>query len=115
LHSPFESKDSKNANNELYIVDNPFSMQAKEKRRIAKRAVQELLEETPENLKFSLLTNSENYWNTDIKSVRSATNLKYSATPFQLDNIIAKIKAHKSAFKKDIVVITDAVGLNQNN
>jgi uncharacterized protein YaaN involved in tellurite resistance len=91
-------------------------MQAKEKRRIAKRAVQELLEETPENLKFSLLTNSENYWNTDIKSVRSALqNLKYSATPFQLDNIIAKIKAHKSAFKKDIVVITDAVGLNQNN
>jgi uncharacterized protein YaaN involved in tellurite resistance len=63
-----------------------------------------------------LLTNSENYWNTDIKSVRSALqNLKYSATPFQLDNIIAKIKAHKSAFKKDIVVITDAVGLNQNN
>jgi hypothetical protein len=44
--------------------------------------------------KFSLLTNSENYWNTDIKSVRSALqNLKYSATPFQLDNIIAKIKA----------------------
>ncbi len=112
----FESKDSKNANNELYIVlDNSFSMQAKGKKgELLKRAVQELLEETPENLNFSLLTNSENYWNTDIKSVRSALqNLKYSATPFQLDNIIAKIKAHKSAFKKDIVVITDAVGLNQ--
>ena len=112
----FESKDSKNANNELYIVlDNSFSMQAKGKKgELLKRAVQELLEETPENLNFSLLTNSENYWNTDIKSVRSALqNLKYSATPFQLDNIIAKIKGHKSAFKKDIVVITDAVGLNQ--
>ena len=112
----FESKDSKNANNELYIVlDNSFSMQAKGKKgELLKRAVQELLEETPENLNFSLLTNSENYWNTDIKSVRSALqNLKYSATPFQLDNIIAKIKGHKSAFKKDIVVITDAVSLNQ--
>ena len=112
----FESKDSKNANNELYIIlDNSFSMQAKGKKgELLKRAVQELLEETPENVNFSLLTNSENYWNTDIKSVRSALqNLKYSATPFQLDNIMAKIKAHKSAFKKDIVIITDAVGLDE--
>jgi hypothetical protein len=90
-------------------------MQAKGKKgELLKRAVQELLEETPENVNFSLLTNSENYWNTDIKSVRSALqNLKYSATPFQLDNIMAKIKAHKSAFKKDIVIITDAVGLDE--
>nr|WP_315207818.1 BatA domain-containing protein [uncultured Flavobacterium sp.] len=112
----FASKDSKNANNELYIIlDNSFSMQAKGKKgELLKRAVQELLEETPENVNFSLLTNSENYWNTDIKSVRSALqNLKYSATPFQLDNIMAKIKAHKSAFKKDIIVITDAVGLDK--
>ena len=112
----FESKDSKNASNELYIIlDNSFSMQAKGKKgELLKRAVQELLEETPENVNFSLLTNSENYWNTDIKSVRSALqNLKYSATPFQLDNMLAKLKAHKSAFKKDIIVITDAVGLNE--
>ncbi|WP_338647993.1 BatA domain-containing protein [Flavobacterium sp. KS-LB2] len=112
----FESKDSKNASNELYVIlDNSFSMQAKGKKgELLKRAVQELLEETPENVNFSLLTNSENYWNTDIKSVRGALqNLKYSATPFQLDNIMAKIKAHKSAFKKDIVIITDAVGLDE--
>ena len=112
----FESKDSKNASNELYIIlDNSFSMQAKGKKgELLKRAVQELLEETPENVNFSLLTNSENYWNTDIKSVRSALqNLKYSATPFQLTTIMAKLKAHKSAFKKDIVIITDAVGLDE--
>ena len=112
----FESKDSKNASNELYIIlDNSFSMQAKGKKgELLKRAVQELLEETPENVNFSVLTTSENYWNTDIKSVRSALqNLKYSATPFQLDNMLAKLKAHKSAFKKDIIVITDAVGLNE--
>jgi hypothetical protein len=113
----FESKDSKNANNEMYIIlDNSFSMQAKGKKgELLKRAVQELLEETPENANFSLLTNTSNYWNTDIKTIRNELqNLKYSAIPFQLDNIIAKIKAHKSAFKKDIVIITDAVGLSQN-
>jgi hypothetical protein len=113
----FESKDSKNASNEMYIIlDNSFSMQAKGKKgELLKRAIQELLEETPENANFSLLTNTDNYWNTDIKTIRSELqNLKYSATPFQLDNIIAKVKAHKSAFKKDIVIITDAVGLTPN-
>ncbi|MFV8465106.1 BatA domain-containing protein [Flavobacterium sp. LB1P62] len=112
----FDSKDSKNPTNELYIIlDNSFSMQAKGKKgELLKRAVQELLEETPEKINFSLLTNSENYWNTDIKSVRSSLqNLKYSAAPFKLDNIMAKIKAHKSTFKKDIIIITDAVGLDE--
>jgi hypothetical protein len=113
----FESKDSKNASNKMYIIlDNSFSMQAKGKKgELLKRAVQELLEETPENTNFSLLTNNDTYWDTDIKTIRSELqNLKYSATPFQLDNILAKVKAHKSAFKKDIVIITDAVGLTQN-
>jgi hypothetical protein len=113
----FESKDSKNASNEMYIIlDNSFSMQAKGKKgELLKRAIQELLEETPENTNFSLLTNTESYWNTDIKTIRTELqNLKYSATPFQLDNIIAKVKAHKSPFKKDIVIITDAVGLTPN-
>ncbi len=112
----FNAKDSKNASNEMYIIlDNSFSMQAKGKKgELLKRAVQELLEETPENITFSLLTNSENHWNTDIKTIRSSLqNLNYSATPFRLDQQIAKIKSHQSAFKKDIVVITDAIGLDK--
>lgn len=112
----FEAADSKNASNEMYIVlDNSFSMQAKGKKgELLKRAVQELLENTPENTQFSLLTNTENFWNTDIKSSRSSLqNLKYSASPFDLSAITAKIKAHKSAHKKDIVIITDAVGLKE--
>jgi hypothetical protein len=111
----YEAKDNKNSTNELYIIlDNSFSMQAKGKKgELLKRAVQELLEDTPESLNFSLITNSEDYWNTDIKSIRSTLqNIKYSAIPFQLDNALAKIKAHKSAFKKDIVIITDAIGLD---
>ena len=114
----FEAKDSKNASNEMYIVlDNSFSMQAKGKKgELLKRAVQELLENTPETAQFSLLTNTENFWNTDIKSSKSALqNLKYSATPFELSSIMAKIKAHKSAHKKDVVIITDAVGLAEKD
>jgi hypothetical protein len=114
----FEAADSKNASNEMYIVlDNSFSMQAKGKKgELLKRAVQELLENTPENTQFSLLTNTENFWNTDIKSSKSALqNLKYSATSFDLSAITAKIKAHKSAHKKDIVIITDAVGLKEKD
>jgi hypothetical protein len=113
----FKAKDSKNSTNELYIIlDNSFSMQAKgNKGELLKRAVQDLLEHTPENLTFSLVTNSDNFYSTNIKSIQQdLQNLNYSATPFLLDNILAKINARKSAFNKDIVVITDAVGLKQN-
>jgi hypothetical protein len=112
----FEAKDKVNANNEMYIIlDNSFSMQAKGKKgELLKRAVQELLEDTPENTTFSLLTNAEDFWDTDIKSIRTELqNLKYSATPFQLDRILTRIKAHKSAFKKDIVIITDGIGFSE--
>ena len=110
----FKAKDSKNTSNEMYIVlDNSFSMQAKgQKGELLKRAVQELLENTPENQTFSLITNSETFWNTDIKSIRTELqNLKYSALPFQLESAMAKIKSRKSAFNKDVIVITDGIGL----
>ena len=114
----FDAKDNKNANNEMYIIlDNSYSMQAKGKKgELLKRAVQELLEETPINSTFSLLTNTEKYWNTDIKTIQNVLqNLEYSASPFQLENLIAQIKSHHSPFKKDVVIITDAVGLEQKN
>lgn len=110
----FKAKDSKGVTNELYVVlDNSFSMQAKGKQgELLKRAVQELLEKTPENTTFSLLTNDNVYWNTDIKSVqKELMNLAYSATSFQLDQQLTKIKSRKTPFNKDVVVITDAVNL----
>ena len=110
----FKAKDTKNNTNEMYIVlDNSFSMQTKgQKGELLKRAIQELLENTPENQTFSLITNSQTFWNTDIKSIRGELqNLKYNALPFQLESAMAKIKSRKSVFNKDIVVITDAVGL----
>ncbi|OJX54164.1 MAG: hypothetical protein BGO88_10950 [Flavobacterium sp. 38-13] len=110
----FQAKDSKGITNEMFIVlDNSFSMQVKGKQgELMKRAVQELLENVPENQTFSLITNSETFWNTDIKSIqRELQNLKYSASPFVLDNLMSKIKSRKSPYNKDIVIITDAVGL----
>jgi Aerotolerance regulator N-terminal len=110
----FKAKDTKNSSNEMYIVlDNSFSMQAKgQKGELLKRAVQELLENTTENQTFSLITNSETFWNTDIKSIRTELqNLEYSALPFQLESAMAKIKSRKSVFNKDVIIITDAVGL----
>ena len=110
----FAARDSKKNTNEMYIIlDNSYSMQAKGKKgELLRRAVQDLLEHTPEAQNFSLLTNSDNYWNTDIKTIqKDLQDLKYSASPFRLDNLIAKVNARKSAFNKDIIVITDAVGL----
>jgi len=113
----FTAKESLKATNEMYIIlDNSYSMQAKGKKgELLKRAVQDLLEHTPENQNFSLITNSDTYWNTDIKSIqKDLQDLKYSATAFRLDNLIAKVNARKSAFNKDIIVITDAVGVETN-
>jgi hypothetical protein len=113
----FKANDSQNATNEMYVIlDNSFSMQAKGKKgELLKRAVQDLLEHTPENVNFSLLTNSDNYYNSTIKTIQSdLQTMQYSATPFQIDNLLAKINARKSAFNKDIIVITDAVGLKSN-
>lgn len=110
----FQAKDKKNVTNEMYIVlDNSFSMQAKGKKgELLKRAVQELLENTPEKKTFSLITNSETFWNTDIKSIqKEVQNLTYSALPFQLESAMAKIKSRKTPFNKDVIIITDAVGL----
>ena len=110
----FEAKDHKNSTNEMYIVvDNSFSMQAKgQNGPLLKRAIQELLENIPENQTFSLITNAETFWNTDIKSIeKELQNLKYSASPFQLEGAMAKIKSRKTTFNKDIIIISDAQGI----
>jgi len=108
----FDAKDNTNKGNELIILlDNSFSMQAKGiKGELLKRSIQELLEELPENQQFSLLTNSEVFWDTDIKSIqKELQNLKYSAMPFQLDYLINQVETKKKNTKKDYVIITDAV------
>ena len=110
----FTAIDSNKRASEMFIIlDNSFSMQAKgQNGELLKRAVQELLENTPENQNFSLITNSETYWNTNIKSIqKELQNLKYSPLPFQLESALSKIKSKKSASTKKMIIITDAIGL----
>jgi hypothetical protein len=110
----FKAKDSKNSKNDMYIIlDNSFSMQAKgQKGALLQRAIEDLLEHIPENQNFSLITNSETFWNTDIKSIRKELqSLNFSALPFQLESATAKIKSHQAQTNKDIVIISDAIGL----
>lgn len=114
----FKAKDSDNANNELFVVlDNSYSMQSKgQKGELLKRAVQDLLEFAPKNGNFSLITNDENYWNTNVNAIeKELQNLNYSAIPFSLETALTKIKSRKTFVNKDIVVITDAIDLNKNH
>ena len=92
-------------------------MQAKgQKGELLKRAVQDLLEHAPEDLPLSVVTNSEDYWNTNIKSIeKDLQQLPYSALPFSIENALIKVKSHNSNRGKDILVITDAIGMKTAN
>jgi hypothetical protein len=113
----FEALKKSSSSNELYIIlDNSFSMQAHGKQgELLRREVENLLSAVPEENTFSLLTNDEVFWDTDIKSVqRDLQQLSYSATPFNLEAQFAKIRNRNPALTKDVVIITDATGKEQN-
>ncbi|MFP5437987.1 MAG: BatA domain-containing protein [Bacteroidia bacterium] len=111
----FKAKDDDKTGNELVILlDNSFSMQAKGSRgELLKRAVQDLLENTPENQQFSLITNNGAWWDTDIKSIqKDLQNLQYTDVPFRPDFSFTRAKAKNPAVGKDVVFITDGVNLD---
>ena len=110
----FKAKDFDKKNNELIlVVDNSFSMQAKgNSGELLKRTIQDLLENTPEDQQLSILTNDENFYDTNIRNIqKELQNLKYSSTPFNPAAIITRIEAKKPSVPKDILFISDAVGL----
>lgn len=110
----FKAKDFNKKNNELIVViDNSFSMQAKgNSGELLKRTIQDLLENTPEDQQLSVLTNDENFYDTNIRNIqKELQNLNYSSTPFNPDAIITRIEAKKPGIPKDILFISDAVGL----
>lgn len=114
----FTAKDNDNAGNEMVILlDNSFSMQAKGSNgELLKRAVQDLLENTPENQRFSLLTANGAYWDTDIKSIqKDLQSLTYSAVPFRPDFLVNKAKTKNNLRGKDYIIITDAVSADAIN
>ena len=110
----FKSNKENNKSNELVLIlDTSYSMQAKgENGELLKRSIQEILEETPLDANFSLLTNTEFFWNADKTSIqKDIQNLKYTSQPFDLDYIINEIENKKPETKKDIIIITDAINL----
>ena len=112
----FKAKDFDKKNNELILViDNSFSMQAKGKSgELLKRTIQDILEKTPEDQQLSVLTNDENFYDTNIKNIqKELQNLNYTATPFNPAAIITRIEAKKPGIPKDILFISDAVGLKE--
>ena len=112
----FKAKDFDKKNNELILViDNSFSMQAKGKSgELLKRTIQEVLENTPEDQQLSVLTNDENFYDTNIRNIqKELQNLNYSSTPFNPAAIITRIEAKKPGIPKDILFISDAVGLKE--
>ena len=110
----FNAKDTQNKENELIILlDNSFSMQAKgAKGELLKRSVQELLENFSENQTFSLVTNTEVFWDTDIKSIqKELQNLDYAPTSFELDALINQVELKKPNSLKDYIVISDGIAV----
>ena len=110
----FTAKDAQNKENELVILlDNSFSMQAKgAKGELLKRSIQELLESFPENQTFSLLTNTEVFWDTDIKSIqKELQQLDYAPTSFELDALINQIELKKPNSSKDYMIISDGISV----
>ena len=111
------SGDEDKGNEMVILLDNSYSMQAKgSKGELLRRAVQDILENTPETQQFSLLTNNNAYWDTDIKSIqKDLQNLPYSDMPFRPDFLLTKIQSRQPDTGKDIVVITDAVNLDSKD
>lgn len=106
----FEAKDAKAVTNETYIVvDNSFSMQAEgQKGPLFKRVLEDLQQHLPENQNFSLITSDENFWETDIKSSqKEIQNLKYSSSEFSLNQVLSQIKARKTPFQKEVIIVSD--------
>ncbi|WP_320814186.1 BatA and WFA domain-containing protein [Flavobacterium sp.] len=113
----FTAKDAQNKENELIILlDNSFSMQAKgEKGELLKRSVQELLESFPENQTFSLLTNTEVFWDTDIKSIqKELQQLDYAPISFELDALLNQVELKKPNVSKDYIIISDGISVTSD-
>lgn len=111
----FKGKDSQNNSNELFVVlDNSYSMQAKGKNGpLLNSSITDLIKFLPEGKQFTLLTNDQDFYNVDIKSVQNELlNLGQSGTAFDLKSAFAKINNRKSAFGKDVIIITDGLGIN---
>ncbi|MDT0690568.1 BatA domain-containing protein [Salegentibacter sp. F188] len=107
----FETKSS------LIYLDNSFSMQATGQRgQLLPAAIQNLLENLPQEENLNLLTNDEEYLNIEATEIRNILqNLDYTATPIEFENL--KLRAENffqenPADEMELVILSD---LQQNS
>jgi hypothetical protein len=100
------------SSNTLVYLDNSFSMQAAgPKGQLLPAAIQSLLESLPKGENLNLLTNNEEYLDTDAAEIRNILqDLNFSATPFEFKNL--KLKAERffqqnPADQQELLILSD--------
>lgn len=111
---PFTSKTNKFKTKKETVIylDNSFSMQAKGvKGELLKRAVQDIINNIPEDENITLITNENIYKNTIIKTIKNdLLKLNYSSNKLSLEAALLKSKSTFNAKKnilKNLVFISD--------
>ena len=108
----FNSKSFNTKKETVIYLDNSFSMQAKGNQGdLLKRAVQDIINNVPENEPISLVTNDNTYRNTTIKSLKNdLLQLDYSSNKLTAQAALLKSKTLFSKQKntlKNLVFISD--------
>lgn len=118
---PFTSNSSSyNSKKETVIyLDNSFTMQAKGNQgELLKRAVQDIINNVPEDENISLITNNDAFKNTTIKAIKNdLLQLEYTANAISAEAAILKSKTHFSKQKntlKNLIFISDFQQDNSN-
>ncbi|WP_370476686.1 vWA domain-containing protein [Tamlana flava] len=111
---PFTSKTSNlNVEKETVVyLDNSFSMQAKGSQgELLKRAVQDIIENVPEDENISIITNDNSFKNTTIKAVKNELlRISCSSEKISAEAALLKINAvfdNKKDVAKNLVYISD--------
>jgi len=96
----------------VIYLDNSFSMQAKGNQgELLKRAVQDIIEQVPEDDNISIITNSQVFKNTTIKSIKNELlQLNYAETPLTTTAALLKSNTFFSKDKnslKNLIFISD--------
>ncbi|MEL0456800.1 BatA and WFA domain-containing protein [Flavobacteriaceae bacterium SZ-1-7] len=111
---PFTSKTSNlNAEKETVVyLDNSFSMQAKGSQgELLKRAVQDIIENVPEDENISIVTNDNSFKNTTIKAIKNELlQIDYSSEKISAEAALLKSNAvfdSKKGIVKNLVYISD--------
>ena len=107
-----KSNDFKAKKETVIYLDNSFSMQAKGAHgELLKRAVQDIIITIPEDEEISLITNTDTYKNTTVKSIKNELlQLNYVSNQLSYEAALLKSKtlfSRNSNSIKDLIFISD--------